>query len=102
MVSVAHEGLVDLFRKRPKLVMELLRDVLQGESLQLIEPRPTDPTLNELVAAERDADAVVLFGGDKPTSGAIIEVQLWEDDRKRFTWPYYAVAARARHEWSAP
>jgi hypothetical protein len=28
----------------------------------------------------------------------VVEVQRQQDDRKRFTWPYYLVAARAQHE----
>ena len=34
----------------------------------------------------------------KPVFGVIVEAQLQPDPRKRFTWPVYAAAARARHE----
>jgi hypothetical protein len=52
---------------------------------------------------EYHADAVVLFDGvvddeTRPVLGTIFEVQLERKDRKRYTWPLYAVAARARHE----
>jgi hypothetical protein len=54
------------------------------------------------VPVEYHADAVVLFvdvvDNHKPVFGTIFEVQLQRDDRKRFTWPLYAVAARARYE----
>jgi hypothetical protein len=35
---------------------------------------------------------------NKPVLGTIFEVQLERKERKRYTWPLYAVAARARHE----
>ena len=51
-----------------------------------------------MVPAEYHADAVVLFVEDRPVFGAIVEAQLQRDERKRYTWPQYAVGARARHE----
>lgn len=51
---------------------------------------------------EYQADAVILFDviydKTKPVFGTIFEVQLERKDRKRYTWPLYAVAARARYE----
>jgi hypothetical protein len=46
---------------------------------------------------------VVLFvdfidNDKKPVFGTIFEVQLGRDDRKQYTWPLYAVAARAHYE----
>jgi hypothetical protein len=54
------------------------------------------------VPVEYHADAVVLFDiiydRNQPVFGTIFEVQLERKDRKRYTWPLYAVAARARYE----
>jgi hypothetical protein len=54
------------------------------------------------VPVEYHADAVVLFDiiydKNKPVFGTIFEVQLERKGRKRYTWPLYAVAARARYE----
>ncbi|HMG24233.1 MAG TPA: hypothetical protein VK607_23020, partial [Kofleriaceae bacterium] len=55
--------------------------------------------LNELAPVEHAADAVVLLDDhDKPVLGVIVEAQLRRDNRKRYTWPQYAMNARARHE----
>jgi hypothetical protein len=67
------------------------------------EARLTEAALNQLVPVEYHADAVVLFvdfidENKKPMLGTIFEVQLERKERKRYTWPLYAVAARARHE----
>lgn len=35
---------------------------------------------------------------NKPVLGTIFEVQPERKERKRYTWPLYAVAARARYE----
>jgi hypothetical protein len=40
---------------------------------------------------------VVLLVVEKPIYGIIIEAQLGVDPNKPFTWPVYAVTARARH-----
>ncbi|MBA2542285.1 MAG: hypothetical protein H0V17_21770 [Deltaproteobacteria bacterium] len=40
----------------------------------------------------------MLFVDDKPVFGTIVEAQLQPDERKRFTWPLYAISARARYE----
>ncbi len=54
--------------------------------------------LTQIRPAEYRADVVVLLlDGDVPVSVLIIEVQLGIDPRKRFTWPEYAMGARAVH-----
>jgi hypothetical protein len=39
-----------------------------------------------------------LLVDDRPVFGVIVEAQLQPDPRKRYTWPMYAAAARARYE----
>ena len=102
-ISLNHEGVIALVRDRPAFAASLLREVLNVEVPHFTEARLTEATLHQLVPVEYYADAVVLFvdlidNTNKPVLGMIFEVQLQPDARKRFTWPLYAVAARARHE----
>jgi hypothetical protein len=76
----------------------LLTDLLGVPLPPFSTARMDEAALPELVPVEYYADAVVLFVDTKPVFGAILEAQLQEDRRKLFTWPLYAVAARARHE----
>ena len=96
--SLLHEGLIALVRNRPDFVAELLAEVLQVEVPPFTEARLAETNLHELVPVEYHADAVVLFVAVRPVFGVIVEPQLQPDERKRFTWPLYAVAARARYE----
>jgi hypothetical protein len=47
---------------------------------------------------EYRADAVVVFTRKRPVFGVIVEAQLDPDLEKRFSWPLYAVTARAREQ----
>jgi hypothetical protein len=80
----------------------LLRDLFNVEVPSFDEARLTEAALNELVPVEYQADAVVLFDiiydKNTPVFGTIFEVQLDRKERKRYTWPLYGVAARARYE----
>src|SRR3954467_15084437 len=97
MVSLLHEGLVQLVRDRPTFVADLLGQLLEVKVPRFKEARLVDPTLNEVAPVEHRADAVVLFTKKRPVYGAIIEAQLRRDRHKPFTWPLYAVGARERH-----
>jgi len=96
MVSLKHEGLVKLMCDRPAFVAELLGGLLAVKVPPYAKAGLVDVTLNQVQPAEYRADAVMLFTRRKPVFGAIIEVQLRPEKRKRFTWPLYAVGARAR------
>ena len=96
--SAFHEILVALFRDRPALAPELLRPLL-GDALPTGSPRVTETTFTQIAPAEFTADLVILVG-DPPQLGIILEVQLRRDGLKRFSWPLYACALRAR--WHCP
>jgi hypothetical protein len=96
MVSLKHEGLIKLVRDRPALAANLLGELLAVKVPPFSKARLVDVTLNQVKPAEYRADAVVLFTRGKPVFGAIVEVQLRPKKRKRYTWPLYAVGARAR------
>ncbi|HEX3757393.1 MAG TPA: hypothetical protein VHW23_01745 [Kofleriaceae bacterium] len=100
---MVHEGVIALVRDNPAFAASLLRDLLHVEVPRFRDARLSEAALSQLVPVEYHADAVVLFDGvvdekTRPVLGTIFEVQLERKDRKRYTWPLYAVAARARHE----
>jgi hypothetical protein len=96
MVSLKHEGVLKLVRDRPKFAAELLGELLAVKVPPFSKARCIDVTLNQVAPVEYRADAAVLFTRGKPVFGAIIEAQLRPKNDKRFTWPLYAVGARAR------
>jgi len=98
MPSTTHEALVLLFRNRPELAPELLRDALNVKVPAYTEARVESSDLTELQPTEYRADLVVLLVDGEPVLGIIVEVQLQKDERKRFTWPVYATNLRARLE----
>jgi hypothetical protein len=98
MPSFLHEALVQLFKNRPELAAELLRDVLSLELPVYSEVRVESADLTQLAPTELHADLVVLLVDGKPVLGIVVEVQLQRDDRKKFTWPLYMMALRARLE----
>jgi hypothetical protein len=101
MPSLTHEALLLLFRNRPELAPELLREALGIELPAYTEVRVESADLTEVVPAEYRADLVVLLVDGKPVLAIAVEVQLARDDRKRFTWPVYAAGLYARFECPA-
>jgi len=98
-VSFLHEGLLELVRKRPDFVPQLLAQFLNIGVPPSAKAQLSESTLNETVPAEFHADAaVVIVVGETPMLGAIVEAQLEKRERKRYTWPHYATGGRARHE----
>lgn len=96
MPSQLHEALLELFRNRPLLAPELLRDVLHVDLPEFSEAHIGSANLTDIQPAEYRADVVVVLRHDAPSFGIIVEVQLAPDERKRFTWPMYTVGLRAR------
>lgn len=97
MPSLLHEGIVALVREKPELAADLLRELLNVAVPAFTEARLAEASLNDLVPTEYRADAVVLLVDGTPVFGIIVEAQLGADPDKRFTWPMYAVSARARY-----
>jgi hypothetical protein len=96
MPSHLHEALLFLFRNRPGLAPELLRDALNAELPAYTESRVESAELTDIQPAEYRADLVVLLYDGKPVRGIVVEVQLSSDEDKRYTWPTYAVCLRSR------
>lgn len=98
MPSQLHEALLLLFRNRPMLAPELLRDALNVALPQFTEARIDSADLTDIQPAEYRADLVALLLDGVPVLDIVVEVQLSSDERKRFVWPVYAANLRARLE----
>jgi hypothetical protein len=96
MPSVLHEALILLFRNRPALAAELLRDVLHVDLPAFKEARIGSADLTETQPAEYHADLVIELVDDGPVGGVVLEVQRSPDEDKRLSWPSYAAILRAR------
>lgn len=96
MPTFEHEGLIRLFRNRPELAPELLRDALRIELPAYSKASIESADLTDLDPAERRADLVILLVDGKPVLGIVLEVQLSPDPKKRRSWPAYVVGLRAR------
>ena len=98
MPSQLHEAILLLFRNRPTLAPELMRDALHCELPAYTEARIDSADLTEVKPAEYRADLVVLLLDGVPVYGIVVEAQLSADPRKKFVWPVYATSLRARLE----
>jgi hypothetical protein len=98
MPSHLHEALLLLFRNRPTLAPELMRDALHFDLPPFTEARIDSADLTAVKPAEYRADLVVLLLEGVPVYGIVVEAQLARDARKKFVWPVYATSLRARLE----
>lgn len=96
MPSCLHEALLRLFRNRPELAPELLREAVHVPVPPYTEVRIGSADLNEVQPAEYRADMVVLLLDGVPVLGIIVEVQLSRDKDKPYVWPAYVAVLRAR------
>jgi Arc/MetJ-type ribon-helix-helix transcriptional regulator len=96
MPSLLHEALVALFRNRPSLAPELLREALDIQLPSWSDIRLESAQLSEVIPAEYRADLVVLLLQQQPVLAIVLEVQLHPDDDKRYSWPAYLAGFRAR------
>jgi uncharacterized glyoxalase superfamily protein PhnB len=90
------EGLIQIFRNRPALAVEVLRDLLHAEvpAYSTIELQELD--LNEIKLSQYQPDLIVLLLDGAPVHAIVIETQLGRDPDKLFTWPVYLTHVRAR------
>lgn len=94
--SFLHDFLVDLFRERPPLALELLR-ACAGIRIEGGTAERGSIDLSQVVPTEYRSDAVTVLRdpAGRAIAAAVVEVQLREDEDKRRTWPVYVTAARA-------
>jgi hypothetical protein len=93
MPSLLHEALVLLFRNRPELAPELLRDALGLALPAYSEVRTESSDLTQIVPAQYLADLVVRLLDGRSVLAIVVEVQVARDDQKR--WNLSALRARA-------
>lgn len=96
MPSQLHEALLQLFRNRPELAPELLRESLHVALPPYTEVRVDSADLTDIQPAEYRADLVILLLHGRPVLGIVVEVQLGTDEDKRYVWPVYVLNLRAR------
>lgn len=81
--------MVELFRNRPSLTTELLREALHLELPKFTEVRIDSADLTDVQPAEYRADLVVRLLDGVSVLGVVVEVQLSRDEAKQFAWPAY-------------
>ena len=97
MPSFQHQALLQLFRNRPALVPELIRDALHVSLPKYTTVRVESADLSDIKPTEYRADLVILLLlRDSPVLGIVLEMQLSPHEDKRYVWPAYAVNLRAR------
>ncbi|MEL6184596.1 MAG: DUF4351 domain-containing protein [Myxococcota bacterium] len=97
-VSYEHESLLELFRRRETLAVELLTGSLGVEVPSWSEVRVTEGDLGQIDPVETRADLVLLLDENgKAVFGIVVEVQLAKNAEKLFRWPLYAATLRVRH-----
>lgn len=99
--SFLHEALISLFRDRPELAAEVLRDQLHIAIPAYTEATVQSGDLGLLKPVEMRADLVVLFKDGKPVMVVVIEVQLHKAAAKRRVWASYLASAGAQYACDA-
>lgn len=96
--SRAHEALVELVRKQPLLVPEMLRGMLGVDLPGFARARMESGDLSQLQPTEFRADAVVALTDEhgNPVLAVVVEVQRSCDPGKRYAWPVYLTTLRSR------
>ncbi len=93
--SLTHEGLIELFRERPQMAVDLLR-TLVTELPDFDDVQINSSDLGTPVPAEYRADLVLLLVDDKPVFAIVIEAQLSIEKKKLLSWPVYVTRIHAR------
>ena len=86
-----------MFREQPKLVANVLRDILSVKVPAYTTAQLSSGDLTDVTPTEYRADAVITLSDDTgPILAVVVEAQLGIDPRKRFSWPVYVATLRAR------
>jgi len=101
MPSLPHDAVLALFRHRPSLAPELLRDTLHVPVAAFDSVRVAEADVTQLIPTEFRADMVLLLeptGGGHPSGALVIEIQRDTDSDKFWSWPTYLAGLRSRHK----
>jgi hypothetical protein len=93
--SFPHEALVRLFRERPRLAAELVRDALHTPVPPFRAAHVEDAQLGAITPTELQADLVVRLEAERALA-LIVEMQLSRDAGKLWSWPAYVANLRSR------
>jgi hypothetical protein len=97
-MPVPHDALVALFRQRPLLAVDLLRDALGAELPAFARASLATETVLQLDPRPLSADVVVRLDdpaqSDRAVAAIVVEVQLGIDREKLGTWPVYVTGIR--------
>lgn len=97
-VSYEHESLLELFRRRETLAVELLTQALGIKVPRWTGVRISEGDLGQIDPVETRADLVLLLDkSGKPVFGIVVEIQLAKSSAKLLRWPLYATTLRVRH-----
>ena len=96
MPSQLHETLLLLFRNRPELAPDLVRDALHLKLPKYTDVRIDAADFTDLQPAQYRADLVLVLVDESPVLGIVLEVQLSPHEDKPYVWPAYVVNLRAR------
>ena len=93
MPSLAHDTLNALFRNRPALAVEILRDAFDADLPTDIPIEVAGNDFNDRLSLDFQADTVITVGPRQdPIFGVIVEIQQDPKESKRTAWPRYAAA----------
>jgi hypothetical protein len=103
MPTLAHDGVIELFRDKPDFALRLLEQIFHLTTPPHVEVRVADSSLNQLVPIEYRADLVleVLNKDGKFVLAIVLESQQRIDQRKEYSWPVYRAVSRAERECPA-
>ncbi|WP_437672997.1 hypothetical protein [Sorangium sp. So ce131] len=98
MPTLEHNALVEMFRETPELAPHFLVTLFHVDVPRHASVAVVESSLDQLIPVEFRADLVLEL---RDANGAlvlaiVIEVQREEDPNKKFSWPVYATAVRAR------
>ncbi|MEW9529829.1 hypothetical protein [Microbispora sp. NPDC049125] len=98
MPGIRHEMPLEFIRNRPMTAVELLRDAAGVPPPPFATATVEEVDCTQLTPVEFRADSVVVLRDEagRPRMALIVEVQNRHDTRKRYSWPVYATALRAR------
>jgi hypothetical protein len=98
MPTLEHNGFVDMFRENPPLAPHFLATLFHLAVPPYVTVAVVEASLDQLIPVEFRADLVLEL---RDANGVlvlaiILEVQRDEDPDKKFSWPVYLVAVRAK------
>src|SRR4051812_21488877 len=93
MPSPRHDAINQLFRDRPELAVEVLRDLKGVEVPAAVPVRLESNDFNDRPSKDFQPDTVIIVGAPQaPVHGIIVEVQQHKAESKRRQLPRYAAA----------